>query len=378
MIAVMFMGSTLLTPLYVLYQQAFAFSDITLTVVYAAYVIGNLTALLFFGKVSDRNGRRPTVLAAMAVAMLSSLLFVFALGTIWLFVGRMISGFGVGVAAGAGTAWLAELEGDRAWAARLATGGNFVGLAAGALMAGLLSQYAPWPLELSQVVYLAMLAAIAALVGRTAETVTRRDGVLSAVSLKPRLGVPAELRAPFIGPAASAFATFGFVGFYVALLPSILAHGLGQTNHAVAGAIVGLAFVVSTITLAAARRLSSRAAMLSSLAILPVGVALLVLAQFLASMPVLLAATVLAGITIALGYRGGLEVVNRIAPVDRRAELVSTYLLICFAGNALPVLGVGLLTTMWGSLAADLVFAAFTAAIALAALVAGYRAIPRQ
>lgn len=148
MIAVMFMGSTLLTPLYVLYQQVFAFSDITLTVVYAAYVIGNLTALLFFGKVSDRNGRRPTVLAAMAVAMLSSLLFVFALGTIWLFVGRMISGFGVGVAAGAGTAWLAELEGDRAWAARLATGGNFVGLAAGALMAGLLSQYAPWPLEL--------------------------------------------------------------------------------------------------------------------------------------------------------------------------------------------------------------------------------------
>lgn len=378
MIAVMFMGSTLLTPLYVLYQQVFAFSDITLTVVYAAYVIGNLTALLFFGKVSDRNGRRPTVLAAMAVAMLSSLLFVFALGTIWLFVGRMISGFGVGVAAGAGTAWLAELEGDRAWAARLATGGNFVGLAAGALMAGLLSQYAPWPLELSQVVYLAMLAAIAALVGRTAETVTRRDGLLSAVSLKPRLGVPAELRAPFIGPAASAFATFGFVGFYVALLPSILAHGLGQKNHAVAGAIVGLAFVVSTITLAAARRLSSRAAMLSSLAILPVGVALLVLAQFLASMPVLLAATVLAGITIALGYRGGLEVVNRIAPDDRRAELVSTYLLICFAGNALPVLGVGLLTTMWGSLAADLVFAAFTAAIALAALVAGYRAIPRQ
>ena len=36
-IAVMFMGSTLLTPLYGIYRAEFGFSEITLTLVYAAY-----------------------------------------------------------------------------------------------------------------------------------------------------------------------------------------------------------------------------------------------------------------------------------------------------------------------------------------------------
>src|SRR4051794_2040434 len=66
-IAVMFMGSTLLTPLYGIYREEFGFSEITLTLVYAAYAIGNLGALLFFGRLSDQIGRRPTSLAAMAL-----------------------------------------------------------------------------------------------------------------------------------------------------------------------------------------------------------------------------------------------------------------------------------------------------------------------
>ena len=51
-------GSTLLTPLYVIYRQKFGFSGVTLTLIYAAYVVGNLGALLLFGRVSDQVGRR--------------------------------------------------------------------------------------------------------------------------------------------------------------------------------------------------------------------------------------------------------------------------------------------------------------------------------
>ena len=36
MIGVMFAGSTLLTPLYIIYKQKFGFSGITLTLIYAA------------------------------------------------------------------------------------------------------------------------------------------------------------------------------------------------------------------------------------------------------------------------------------------------------------------------------------------------------
>src|SRR5436305_4138125 len=55
LIGVMFMGSTLLTPLYILYRRAFGFSEMTLTLIYAVYVVGNIGALFFFGRISPRS-----------------------------------------------------------------------------------------------------------------------------------------------------------------------------------------------------------------------------------------------------------------------------------------------------------------------------------
>src|SRR5689334_12329465 len=92
LIAAFYVGSMLPTPLYPAYARAFGFSEITVTLVYAAYVIGNLTALLIFGKVSDQVGRRRISLAAMAVAALSALCFLLASSTAWLFAARILSG----------------------------------------------------------------------------------------------------------------------------------------------------------------------------------------------------------------------------------------------------------------------------------------------
>lgn len=39
-VAIFFMGSTLLTPLYVLYGQAYGFSNAVLTLIHAVYSIG--------------------------------------------------------------------------------------------------------------------------------------------------------------------------------------------------------------------------------------------------------------------------------------------------------------------------------------------------
>lgn len=46
----------MITPLYAFYQARFGFSGVALTIVYAAYVIGNLVALLFLGRLSDASG----------------------------------------------------------------------------------------------------------------------------------------------------------------------------------------------------------------------------------------------------------------------------------------------------------------------------------
>jgi MFS family permease len=97
--------------------------------------------------------------------------------------------------------------------------------------------------------------------------------------------------------------------------------------------------------------------------------ALVVAAQAARSMPLLLAATAIAGATVALGYRGSLQVVNEIAPQDRRAEVVSSYYIACFVGNSIPVIGLGVLSALIRPLPATIVFACTVAGLAVAALV---------
>lgn len=369
MIAALFAGSTALTPLYVIYKQAFGFSQITLTLVYAVYVVGNLAALLLFGRLSDVIGRRPAAMAAMAVAIVSALLFLLAENLAWLDIARILSGLGIGVGAGTGTAWLAELiEGeDKSRAAIVATSTNFVGLGVGALVSGLLAEYAPWPLRLVFAVYLAMLVLVTLLIWRTRETVAM-PGRLSDISLRPRLSVPASIRARFVAPAVTGFGAMALVGFYAALAPSILAQQLHVANHAEAGALFFELSIVAAATILATARLSSRFTMLAALVLMVPTVALIVAAQFYASMAIMIVATALCGVAAALGYRGGLQVVNQIAPAKRRAEVVSAFFICCFCGNALPVIGIGVLSSWANATVASLAFAGMITIFSLVAL----------
>ena len=77
------------------------------------------------------------------------------------------------------------------------------------------------------------------------------------------------------------------------------------------------------------------------------------------------------GVAAGLGYRGSLQVVNQIAPADKRAAVMSTYFICCFIGNALPVIGVGVLSSVASTTTADVAFACVIATFALVALIFG-------
>lgn len=369
MIATLFALSTLVTPLYVLYQHAFGFSTLALTLIYSAYVVGNLLALLFLGRISDQLGRRRVILAAMAVAGASTAVFLLAATTIWLYWARMLSGVAIAIASGAGTAWLAELlsQADKARAALIATSANFTGLGLGALLAGCLAQYAPLPLELPFIVYLAALAVVAILIARTRETVAPRFQGFKGL-LAPRIGISGAIFKSFVTPAITGFATFSLIGFYAALVPGLLSQRLHVENIALAGVVVGELFLVSTAAMIVTRNLASHRAMLAGLALLIPSLVLLVMADTLASLPILIAATALIGIAAGLGYRGSLQVINQIAPSERRAEVTSTYMLACFTGNSVPVIGVGWLASAHGPVVAISVFSVAVGGFVLLAL----------
>jgi MFS family permease len=374
-IASLYVGSTLPTPLYPLYRQEFGFSEFIVTAIYASYVIGNLAALFALGRISDQLGRRPTTLIAFGVLLASILCFLGSTGTAWLFVARVLNGLAAGLGAGALTAWIAELEPshDKARAAIVASTGNLAGLALGAVMAGVLAQYAPWPLRMSYLVYLVLLLMVAVLTLAVPEGVEYTVRNANELSLRPRIGVRRNIRLAFIAPAAMAFATFALGGFYAALAPGLLSQRLQQHNLAVAGALVALFFGTGAVTAATTGKLTARPAMLISTAMLLIGLALLVAAEHLRSMPMLIIATVTSGGATALGYRCSLQIVNEIAPPAQRAELVSSYLLVCYTANSLPVIGVGLLSLAVSAVSAHLAFAVLLALLSLIACATGWR-----
>jgi MFS family permease len=373
LLGVAFGLSTLITPLYLVYQQQFGFSQITLTLIYAAYAIGNIAALLFFGRASDRVGRRTMALSAIAILIAATIVFLFAGGIASLYIARILSGLGIGIASGTGNAWLAELVGknEKTKGATIGTSANFLGLGIAALLSGLLAQYAPWPLHLSFLVYLAVVGAVAALVWFTHETV--RHPAISELGVRPNLSVPQEIRAEFVAPAITGFGLMALVGFYAALMPAIMSQDLHIQNHAAAGALFFELSAIVAAVIVATQWLASRTAMLWSLGLMIPAAGAIVAAQVSASLSVMLTATAVVAVSTGLGYRGSLQVVNQIAPADKRAAVVSSYFICCFVGNALPVVGVGVLSSLTTTIVADIAFACMIAAFAVIALIFGLR-----
>jgi hypothetical protein len=230
------------------------------------------------------------------------------------------------------------------------------------------------PLQLPFFGYLAILAVLEAfVVAGPPETVHDPLQTIRQLRLRPRVGIPGEIVARFISPAITIFAIFALCGFYFALLPSVLREALGVKNVAIGGAIVFEMASVSVAVVILTRDWESYRAMLGGLLVLLPALALLVLAEGARNMPLLLISSALTGGSLGLGYRGSLQVINEIAPPDRRAEVLSSYFIACFVGNSVPVIGVAVIASRSSSLTGSAAFAVVIAAFALVALVAAKR-----
>jgi MFS family permease len=311
----------------------------------------------------------------LALAGASAVLFLVASGTASLYVARLLIGLGVGIASGTGTAWLADQYGQqrRATATLTAATANSAGIALGPLVGGLLARYAVAPLRLPFIAYLLALAAVAVAAARSQDIHADRRRRLRDVRIQFRLGVPRGTIRSFVPPAVTGFVIFALGGLYFALIPTIVIRDLHQTNVAVGGLIVFELGAVAVAVMLLSRRIHPPAAMASALLLLIPAVALVTTAQAVESMRLLLIAAALAGAALALGYRGSLEVVNQVAPDERRAEVVSTYYIACFAGNAVPVIGLGVLATLTDPLIASITFASTVATFGIAALAWQFR-----
>lgn len=371
--AVTMAGTTLPTPLYVLYERQLHFSTLTVTIVFAAYAVGVLVALVVFGRLSDEIGRRRALLPGLACSVLSAVVFLFAHGLPLLFVGRVLSGLSAGIFTGTATAALVDLSHDRATerATLVATAVNMGGLGSGPLLAGVLAQFAPAPLRLPYAVDLGLLVFAVAGVWFMPEPVAVEASAVRRPRLRvTRPSVPARMRGTFLRAAIAAFAGFAVLGLFTAVSPSFLGKVLGMHSLALSGGVVFVVFAASTLGQIVLVPWFGRASLAAGCVGLIVGMGLLAAGLAAESFAMMVTAGVVAGLGQGMSFRAGLAAVNAEAPPAQRAAVASTFFIVVYVALSLPVVGEGVAADAVGLRRSGIAFSVAVALLAGTALVA--------
>ena len=335
------------SPMYTLYQSEWHFSAVVLTAVYAVNALALLATLLVVGSLSDHVGRRPVLLAAAATELVAMAAFTAAHGVPWLVAGRILQGVATGIASGAISAMMIDLQrpGSRLGAlmTNVAASG---GIALGALGSGLLVRYGPAPTRLVYVLLLAVFAVLLVMVVTMPETVPA-DGAWRR-SLRPRVAVPAQVRGAYVALLPSIVATWALAGLYLSLGPSIVTV-LAPSSGRLTGGLVIVALNGSGAVLAVlARDWSTGRALYAGSALLMGGVALAMLALHTHDAPLFFAGTAVAGAGFGPSFTGALRTLTGLAPPERRAEVVTAIYLVSYLGLSVPALAAGVAVTHAG------------------------------
>ncbi|GAB3431296.1 MFS transporter [Flindersiella endophytica] len=362
------LGANLPTPLYAVYRQEFGFSNVVLTLIFATYAIVLVPSLLLFGQLSDRFGRRRVVALGLGAAVLASVVFLLARGTVWLFVARGVQGAALGATAGTAAAALVELE-PAADAARAAVGavmGQAGGAAVGPVLAGMLAEWAPAPTVLPYLAGLVITAGVGIAVLRAPEP--------STPSGSWRLqwpSVPAGSRGRFAQAGLTGAAVWAVGALYLSVVPTYASQLLGTHNLALLGAITSCMLGVACVTQAFAVRsgLTPRGTQLAAHALLVAGLAALVAAFPAHALGLVLLAALLCGLGVGFGYFGSQADVNQLAPAERRGEVTAAFITCIYTGVAVASITVGLLSNVFSLFAAVTLTAVTIACTAVATAV---------
>ncbi|MBO9469525.1 MFS transporter [Endozoicomonas sp. G2_2] len=362
------MGTTLPTPLYPIYQDQLGFSQLIITVIFAAYAVGVIGALIVTGSWSDQIGRRPMLLAGLAFSAASACAFLWGGGLAPLLIGRVLSGISAGIFTGTATVAVVELA-PAAWAGSatlIATAANMGGLGFGPLFAGVLAQYLPAPLALCFIVDLLLIAFAAVAVMRAPETAHRPERARLRIQ---SLRVPAPVRGVFVPAAIAGFAGFAVLGLFTAIAPAFMGEILGYSNHALTGAVVFALFIASTLGQTGQSRLPESWRLPVGCAGLIAGIGLVASAILGSSLTLLVCGALVAGVGQGVAFRAGMGAVTAASPAARRGEVASTFFVVLYIAISIPVVGIGVAADTIGLRAAGIGFSIAVAGLAATALV---------
>jgi MFS family permease len=362
------------SPLYPVYQRLWDFSAFTLTVIFAVYVAALLAALLTVGSLSDRVGRRPVASGALVLLALGMVLFVTAGDAGGLVAARIVQGFAVGAATGTVTAMILDSGPSPRVGSIVSSAVPSLGIAIGAVLAGSLVEFAPFPRQLVfwllAVVYL-VLAALVWLVPERARPESTPVGSLWR-SLLPSAGIASTIRPIFFALVPSIGATWALGGLYLSLGSSVIGTVFGVHSHFVVGMVLGVFFAAGTIGTVVSAVVPPQLREWFGYATLVVGVMVTIAAMLSGMLPLYVVGSAIAGLGFGAAFRFAVNALGEAAPIAARGQVFASMYIVSYLAFSVPALAAGLAVGRFGLEPTAVVYGAFDITLVLIASVAGF------
>jgi MFS family permease len=170
-----------------------------------------------------------------------------------------------------------------------------------------------------------------------------------------------------LGAMLGIFAAFTVAGLFSSLVPTFLRGTLGVGNLAIVGAVSFLLFATAAVTQTLSAEMPSRRSVSTGLPLLFIGIAALEGSLFAGTLWLFLVGTVVSGVAFGLVFRGGLSEIARLAESTHRAQAMSAFFVAAYLGLGLPVVLIGLISQLIGTVDASAYVAGLLAVVILGA-----------
>ena len=354
------------TPLYHHYQESFGLTPFMVTIIFAAYVLSLLAALLTVGSLSDYIGRRPAILAALVLNIAAMVMFMAADSAFALIAARAVQGFATGLATA--TLGAAILDTDRSRGPVLNSITAFCGLTAGSLGAAALVSYAPDPGQLVYFVLLVLSAVEMLVLWHMPETAQLKTGVMA--SLRPHVSIPWQARAALIQVTPVTIASWALGGFYFSLMPALVRAATGVTLPLVGGLVVSALTLTGALSVLSLRSIPASRVLSGGVGALATGVAITLAGVQAQLVWLMLAGTIVSGTGFGASFSGTMRTVLPLAKADERAALLSAFYVEGYLSFSLPTVLTGFLAPIVGLTLAANVYGVAVIVMALLSMLA--------
>ena len=334
-------ASNVTAPIYELYATKYNFGPFIITDIFGIYVLMLIPSLLFWGRYSDKHGRKLPVGIGVIMEIIGLLSFLFARNMYMLFLGRAFMGLASGAIAGPASALLFHYH--RKAGAVLTSIGTSAGTATGPLIGGLMAQYLPHPLRLVYLVSIVFVLIPAIAMYPLKDTSPRNSGLKLHFPL-----IDKDVIRKFILSSFVAFIAWSITAFFMSLAPVYIITLSGINNIAIGGIIVFIMLGIASVFQIISLKFKIKSSMFTGMAFIALAILFILISIMKNSLYIFITGTVFAGMGQGFAFTGATREIKEISPPEKTGDMLANYYIIIYTGVGLPVIILGFMDRITG------------------------------